>query len=79
MAYQLPPDVQHSVTTWIASGRYSSEEEVLRDALRALNDEQDDGAAIDEALIDLEQGDPGIGVRQVFQELREQHGIQRQS
>ena len=76
MTHQLPPDIQQSVRTLMASGRYASEDDVLRDALRALNDEQDDVAAIDEALADLEQGDPGVGVRQVFQELRERHGIQ---
>jgi putative addiction module CopG family antidote len=38
MAYQLPPDVEQRVKDRMAQGGYSSADEVLRDALRALDE-----------------------------------------
>ncbi|HET6882251.1 MAG TPA: type II toxin-antitoxin system ParD family antitoxin [Pirellulales bacterium] len=79
MSTQLPPDVQQHVTAWIASGKYASADDVLRDAMRALADEQDDFDAIREAIAEVESGDPGMPVQQAFHELREKHGIGRGS
>jgi Arc/MetJ-type ribon-helix-helix transcriptional regulator len=36
MAYQFPPDVERLVKDRMASGNYASEDEILRDALGAL-------------------------------------------
>lgn len=38
MAYQLPPDVEKLVRDQMAAGGYASEDEVLRDALKALGE-----------------------------------------
>lgn len=38
MAYQFPPDVQQLVSQQMAAGHYRSEDDLLRDALRALED-----------------------------------------
>ena len=38
MAYQFPPDLEQRVKEQMASGVYNSEDEVLRDALRALEE-----------------------------------------
>jgi putative addiction module CopG family antidote len=78
MPTQLPPDLQHDVTAWVASGRYASEEDVLRDALRALADEQTDFDAVCQAIDEVEAGDTGIPVRQTFDELRNKYGIRRE-
>jgi len=37
MTYQLPPDVDETVKRYMESGCYASEEEVLREALVALH------------------------------------------
>ena len=79
MQTQLPADVQQNLTAWIATGRYASEEEVLRDALRALADEDDDFNAVRQAIDEVEAGDKGMPLRQAFEELRNKHGIGRES
>jgi len=38
MAYEFPPDVERLVNDRMAGGRYSSHDELLRDALRALDE-----------------------------------------
>ena len=38
MAYQFPPDVDKLLKERLATGAYTSEDDVLRDALRALED-----------------------------------------
>ncbi len=38
MAYQFPPDVEQLVRDRMAHGGYTSQDEVLRDALRALEE-----------------------------------------
>ncbi len=40
MSYQLPADVEQLVKQRIASGDYSSEDDVLRDALSALEERE---------------------------------------
>ena len=37
---QLPPDLEEQVKHYLAIGQYRTEEDVLRDALRALAEEQ---------------------------------------
>lgn len=36
MAYQFPPDVDEQIKQRLSSGRYKTEDDVLRDALEAL-------------------------------------------
>lgn len=79
MPTQLPPDVQQNVTALVTSGRYASEEDVLRDALRALAEEQNDFEAVCQAIQEVDAGDPGVPLRQAFDDLRNKHGISRAS
>lgn len=79
MPTQLPPDLQQDITAWVASGQYASEEDVLRDALRALANEQNDFEAVRQAIEEVEAGNPGMPVREAFEELRNKHGIRRES
>ena len=37
MAYQFPPDVEELIKRHMESGAYSSEDEILRDAIAALD------------------------------------------
>jgi Arc/MetJ-type ribon-helix-helix transcriptional regulator len=46
MSYQFPPDVEKAVQKWLRSGEYSSEDDILRDALKALDERQ--GALFEE-------------------------------
>ena len=70
MPTHLPPDLQQDATAWVASGQSASEGDVLRDALRALADEQNDFEAVRQAIEEVEAGDPGMPVRQAFGEVR---------
>jgi antitoxin ParD1/3/4 len=71
MSYDFPPDIAALVQYQISSGVFATEDDVLRAALANLpTDEDDDLRAIQEALDDLEGGDPGRPAEEVFAELR---------
>jgi len=71
----FPLDVEEQVKQFVASGQYASEEDVLRDALRALRRQSDDLAAIREAIADMEAGDRGRPFDEFVEESRRKHGI----
>jgi predicted transcriptional regulator len=56
MSLQMPADIEASVRAFVASGNYSNEEEVLRKALAVLNRYEQDVAAIQEGVDDMEAG-----------------------
>ena len=56
MSYQLPADLEQLVTEQIRLGSYHSPEDVLRDALRALAERNQDLAAIQSGIDDMEAG-----------------------
>ena len=56
MAYQFPPELDELVKRQLATGQYDSEDDVLLDALRSLQRQQDDLAAIEEGIEDMEAG-----------------------
>ena len=60
MPYSFPSDVQRQILERIASGRYASEDDVLRDALDALGWEEQEEAAVQQALEALDAGDEGV-------------------
>lgn len=70
VAIALPPDVQQMVAAMLASGRYESEEEVLRNALRALVEQDEDLDAVREALSEWKDGDPGMPLAEAFEAIR---------
>ena len=70
MAFSFPPDLQEFVRERLASGKYASEEELLRDAFQALADEEEDLDAVREALAEWQAGDAGVPLDDAVEALR---------
>lgn len=71
---QLPPDLDQQVKQYIASGHYQTVEDVLRDALRALAEEQSVRDDIRQGLEDLDAG-RGRSLDELDADLRKKHKI----
>ena len=71
---QLPSDIQEQVKYHFASGQYQTEEDVLRDALRALAEEHDVLDDIRQGLKDLEAS-RGRPLEDVEADLRKRYNI----
>jgi putative addiction module CopG family antidote len=72
MAFPFPPDLQEFVRERLASGKYASEEELLRNAFQALAEEEDlDG--VREAVAEWQAGDPGVPLDDAVATIRERH------
>ncbi len=56
MSLTVPADVQQRVNALLGTGRYASEEEVLRAAVTALEEHNADMAAISSGIDDMEMG-----------------------
>ena len=77
MPYQFPPELDEIVRAKMASGNYASEDELIRDAILSLVDvDEDDLAAVQEALDELDAGDPGMELSDAFKEIRKECGIE---
>lgn len=70
MQYPLPPDVQDLIAAQLATGRYQNEDEVLREALRALQEASDDAKAVQDAIDAWKTGDDGLPLDQAFDLVR---------
>ena len=70
MQYPIPPDVQDLIAAQLATGRYQNEDEVLREALRALQEARDDAAAVLDAIDAWKAGDDGLPLDQAFDLVR---------
>ena len=70
MGYQFPADIQERIGARMASGEYRTEDDLLRDALLALDDRQEDLAAVREAIDDWRAGDEGVPLDDAFDSLR---------
>lgn len=70
MTYAFPPDVEQLVAGRMAAGGYATEDDVLRDALRALAEEEEDLAAVREAIAECRAGDPGLPLDEAFDLVR---------
>jgi len=70
MTYAFPPDVEQLVAGRMAAGGYATEDDVLRDALRALAEEEEDLAAVREAIAEYRAGDPGLPLDEAFDLVR---------
>jgi len=66
MNHTLPPDVQRLIAAQLASGRYASEEEVLRDALLVLRDVDEEAGKVQAAIDEWKNGDQGIPLDEAF-------------
>jgi Arc/MetJ-type ribon-helix-helix transcriptional regulator len=56
MSLIVPVDVQERVNALLGTGRYASEEEILRAAVAALEEQNADMAAIQGGISDMENG-----------------------
>ena len=56
MSLIIPADVQERVNALLGTGRYASEEEILRAAVAALEEQNADLAAIQSGIDDMENG-----------------------
>ena len=72
MPYSFPVDVQQLIQEQMASGKFASEDDLLREALSALCEEEADLAAIREALDELADGDEGLPLDEAFDTIRQQ-------
>lgn len=71
MSIVVPRDVEEMVARQIASGRYRSDDEVLRSALQALEEVDDDYVAIQKAVDGWRRGEPGTPLADAFRQVRE--------
>jgi putative addiction module CopG family antidote len=75
MGHQFPPDVENQLRERMATGQYASEDDVLRDALAALKRQDQNVAAIREAIMEMEAGDRGRPFDEFVNEFRVRHNI----
>ena len=76
MSYPFPPVLDRLVREELATGVYSSEDDVLVEAMQALRDRDETIAGIREGLSDLDAGRVRL-LGDVDAELRTKHGIAR--
>ncbi len=74
MSIQLSPDVAKLVQEQIASGRYASENDVLRDAMKALHWHRQEVAAIGEGIDDMLTG-RYRSIADADDEIRRRHNL----
>ena len=73
MSYQFPPDVEQRIRHQIALGNYTNEDDVLRDALDALDARNADMAAIRAGVEDME-ADRMRPIGDAAGDIRRKHG-----
>jgi len=71
MPYQLSADIERLVEDRIATGEYSSADEVLRAALEALQQSDADMAKIQEAIAEWQAGDEGLPLNEAFRLIQD--------
>ena len=70
MTYDFPRDLRELVNAHLVTGDYASEDHVLRAAFRALDNEDDDVAAVRAAIQQWRDGDARLSVDEAFDEVR---------
>ncbi len=73
MSYAVPADVVAQIDQHLKSGNYATADEVLRDAMQALNQANDDWLAVKEALDAFDAGEEGIPLDVAFKMIRERN------
>ena len=84
MNVSLTPELEHFVQAKVISGRYTSASEVVREALRLLEDQDQSRAAqlevfrsgVDRRLASLDRGE-GLDGEAVFAQIRETAALRR--
>jgi hypothetical protein len=73
MAHQFSSTVEQLIREKMASGKYSSEEALLLDALHSLDANEEELRAIQEGIDSVKRGDEGVALDQAFERIREMH------
>ena len=66
MAYHFPPDLDELVQKYMATGDYGTEDDVLSEAMRILDEQRDDWATIASSLKSLDEDNPGVSLDDAF-------------
>ena len=77
MSYEFPQDIQERVEAQLAAGHYGSEDDVLRDAMAALEERNADLTAIEAGMRD-EQAGRVKPLDEADDAMRAKYGIRRQ-
>jgi Arc/MetJ-type ribon-helix-helix transcriptional regulator len=75
MTQQFSPIIRQLIQDKMASGRYGSEEELLVEALRSLEESDEELKAIEEGLSSVDRGEEGVTLDEAFDRLRQKHQI----
>lgn len=75
MAYQVPADLEERVQAHMATGRYASEDEVLRDALDTLDTLEAESQGVQAAIDAVKMGDAPLPLHDAFEALRKKHHL----
>lgn len=76
MTIDLAPDVEERINQRMASGRYTSTDELFRKALDSLQDREQFVADIEKSLEDERQGDV-MSIREFDKQMKEEHSFLR--
>ena len=75
MTNHFSADVEERVQARIATGRYASEDDVLRDALDTLDAVEADAREIQVAIDAVKEGDSPVPLNQAFDALRKKYAF----
>lgn len=75
MSYQFPADIESLVQQQLATGHFSSPDDVLRAALQQLQLQDEDVKAIQQSIDRLDDSDEGVAVQDAFQQLRQKYDL----
>lgn len=73
MSLQVSPELEETIREEMASGKYASEEQLLREALLALREQREDFAAIQAGIDDWQAGRTRP-FEEVAEEIRQEFG-----
>ncbi len=74
MSYAFPPDIAQLVQEQLATGCFTSEDDLLRAALQAFTEQTDDERAIREAIAEKENGDPRVPLNESVDRILKKFG-----
>ena len=74
MGYSFPAELKQLIDLQMASGRYISEDELIRDAIDALSAESTEAEAIQAAIDEWRAGDAGMPLDEAFDLVRKSGG-----
>ena len=74
MSVDLAPDIWNEIQRQLATGSYTSHDEVLREALAALRSREAEVLAIQEGIDDMEAGRV-VPIREFDREFRRRNGL----